>query len=400
MKNILILGGGFAGVISGLELRKRFTGDAVDITLIDRNSFHVFTSSLYEVATSEEPQKNIAIPYSQIFKDKVRIIEDEIELIDSGNRKVTLKNQGNLSWDYLLISLGSEPDYCNILGMEEHSIPLKRLSDAVKIKEEIDRICKKKIHQKEKVKLLIGGGGFSGTELAAEMANFRDRLAKKYRMANDFLEVTVIEAKDRLLCDLDMRVSKIAAKKLASYDIKLLFGSPVKEVAKNYIKIDSKGKYPFDILIWTGGIKASRVLKKSGFKTNLRGQIRVNGKLQVEGYDNIFACGDCAEYLDPKTSKPVPGLGQVAEEQGKVAGENIYRKVCNLELKDYHYKFYGYIIPLKGRFVIASLNFIHLNGFFAWVLQQIVFLRYLLRILPLSQAFKKWNRFERSLKQD
>ena len=397
MTSVVVLGGGFAGVTAALHLVKKIDKSKEAITLIDQNTFHLFTPALYEVATSEQPQKNIAIPFRSIFGNKLKVITNTIELIDLKNNKVVLKNKKSLPWDYMIITLGSQPAYFDIPGMEKHSISLKNLSDAVQIKNNIKKLCEQKLAQNQEINLVVAGGGFSGTELAAELTNYKNRLSKANPQFSNLIKITVIEEKDRLLTGLDEKVSSVAKKRLEKYGVNLVFNCQIKQVTQDFIEAVSGQKYPYDLLIWAGGVRASSVLAKCGFKTNTHGQVKVNQNLQVEGYKNIFAAGDCAEYLDPKTSKPVPGLGQIAIAQGKVAGENVYRQIHSQKLVDYHYKNYGYLVPLRARFVVASLNFVKFSGFPAWILQQLVFLRYLIKILPLYKAFKKWNKVQQSL---
>src|SRR6266403_1523790 len=137
MKNVVIIGGGFAGVAAGLELKKRLVGSDAEITLIDKNPYHLFTPSLYEVATSEVPQKNIAIPFDKIFEQGVKHIRGEVITVDPKANTLTLKDTTKVAFDYLIIALGSEPAYMGIPGLKQHSVAFKSLHDAVEIKNQI-----------------------------------------------------------------------------------------------------------------------------------------------------------------------------------------------------------------------------------------------------------------------
>lgn len=277
---------------------------------------------------------------------------------------------------------------------------MKSLTDAVRIKDAIEKLYRIRKPSNRKIRIVIGGGGFSGCELAAELTNYNDRLSKLHPQYQNPLEVTVIEGADRLLNSIDPKVSAIAQKRLEANNVDLLFNSLIKKVTKDEVQITSREMYPYDLLIWTGGIKANEMLTESDFNVNSQGQVKVNTKLKVASYENIFSAGDCAEFIDPNTKKPVSWLGQVAKDQGRIAAENVYRQINNLELKDYNPKNYGVLVPLKGRYVVAALNYINLAGLIGWLLQQLAFLRYLLGILPVHRAFKRWNKFERDLEQD
>jgi NADH dehydrogenase len=201
-----------------------------------------------------------------------------------------------------------------------------------------------------------------------------------------------------VLNELDAHVSEIAQKRLTSPSIHFAFGGHIQEVNDTEVITDNGKSYPYEIFVWTGGVEANHLAKDSGLNVNKRGQVIVDENLHVS--EGIFAAGDIAEYIDPQTKSAVPGVAQVAEDQGKVAGENIYRSATNQQLVPYHFAHWGYIVPLKGRFAAAELmNWLHFDGLLGWALQQIVFLRYLLTIMPFWKAFKKWNTFELELEQ-
>jgi NADH dehydrogenase len=394
-KHIVILGGGFAGVAAGMALKKQLQHLPIQVTLIDRNPYHLFTPSLYEVATSEEPQTNIAFPFTEIFDGSFSLMKNYVEKIDPEKQEVFLMGKDPIAYDYLILAAGSRPAYYNIPGLKEHAISFKSLPEAVTIKNKIKNSCCKEGVCKRKVYLVIGGGGFSGTELAAEFLTYKDRLAQQHGLAKDCLDITIIQGSDRLLKELDEHVSNIAQKRLDEPNIQIAFGGHIKEVTEKEVLTDDGKSYPYHILIWTGGVEANHIAKKSKLPINKRGQVIVNNFLQVQGYDNIFAAGDIAEFIDPKTKKPVPTVAQVAEEQGHTAGENIIHLLQKKSLQPYKFRQFGYVVPVRGHFAVAELmGGMHFDGIFGWLLQQAVFLRYLFGIMPWIKAMKKWNTFE------
>ena len=400
MKEIVVLGGGFAGVAACKYLSKKLNGEEVNITLIDKNSYHLFTPSLYEVATSEEPKKNIAIPFAEIFDTSIRFVKGNVSSIDYENNLIRFDNELNYSYDYLIIALGSVSEDFNTPGIKEYSLSLKSLEDSVKIRKEIESWYHKKVHEGKRINIVVGGGGFSGTELSAELVNYKKKLSRQYKTIEDLIKIIVIQGSSCLLKELDKKVSNLAQKRLEESGVNVVLGTHIKNVNQEHIETDNGKKYKYDIFIWTGGVKASRVLENSGFKVNGRGQVLVNEYMQIVNFKNIFAAGDIAEYGDPLTNKAVPGVAQIAEDEGRTAARNVYRSIKNKDLKAYKYEHAGYIVPLKGRFAAADLTFVKTAGFWGWCLQQLVFLRYLLRILPVKKAFKRWNKFEMYLMEN
>ncbi len=409
MKHIVILGGGFAGIAATLEIIKQLSPKEAKVTLIDKNPFHLFTPSLYEVATSEEPRGNIAIPFTEIFGKRIEIIQGEVEKIDRVKQTVHYSSSEaqaesriddrTISYDYLLVALGSEPAYFHIQGLKENSVALKSIKEAVMIRDKILSMCCREGECNKKVHIIIGGGGFSGTELAAELLTYKDKIAKQHHLDPMCLQITIVQGSDRLLKELDPHVSIIAEKRLKEPNVTFAFGGHISKVNKTSVFTDDNKVYPYDLLIWTGGVQANTLAWESNLPTNKRGQVIVNNFLQVQGERNIFAAGDIAQYQDVKTQTFAPTVAQVAEEEGKAAGENISRLITNKTLKPYRYRHFGYVVPLRSKYAAAELGILHIDGFFGWIVQQLVFLRYLLTILPSWKALRRWNIFELELEQ-
>src|SRR6185369_4650833 len=207
MKQIVIIGGGFAGVAAGLQLKKSLGSNDAEITLVDKNPYHLFTPSLYEVATSEVPQKNIAIPFDKIFEHGVKRVRGEVTSIDPKTNTLILTDKTTIAFDYLVIALGSEPAYMGIPGLKENSVAFKWLRDAVTIKNQIKNMCCKEGKCDRKVQVIIGGGGFAGTELAAELLSYKDKIAVQNGLDKDCLDLTIIQGSDKLLKELNKHVS-------------------------------------------------------------------------------------------------------------------------------------------------------------------------------------------------
>lgn len=356
MKNIVILGGGFAGVRTALTLKNKIKKQDFHAILIDKNSFHTFTPSLYEVATGEESGKNVVIPFKTILADSLEFIQGEVEKIDTTAQEVLLDKNREYSYDFLILALGSETADFGIHGIKEYGIPLKTLEDAMKIKKAL--IDAKKI--------VIGGGGFSGTELACELATNRGHL-----------DITLIQGAPVLLEELGDKVSQLAKKRLEKGNVHLVLGKRIKKVTKENVEIETGETFPYDLFVWTGGVRSN----------NLLGKIEVDETLAVKNLKNVFAIGDCV----------FPGVALRAEQMGEVVAKNILRLIEGEHLLSYKYYHMGYIVPLGGRFATFVIGKYHISGIIAYILQQLVFLRYLLMIVPFIEAFRRFIKFEKDL---
>jgi NADH:quinone reductase (non-electrogenic) len=394
-KHIVVIGGGFAGIAAILKLRRHLDGIPVKITLIDKNTFHLFTPSLYEVATSEEPRKNVAIPFSKIFFRGIEMVHTAVKTIDATTNTIIFNNKETLTYDYLIIAAGSQPAYMGIPGLEKYSTGFKTIQDALEIKKKIKNLCCKDGKCNRKVQCVIGGGGFAGTELAAELLTYKDRIAVQNGLDKNCLQLTIIQGSDHLLKELDPKVSRIAEKRLDEPNVSFAFGGHIKEVTKDKVLTDNGKSYPYEILIWTGGVIPSSLAQQSSLPVTHRGGLIVNNFMQVKGFETIFAAGDVAAYVDPFTGRPAPNVAQIAEEQGAIAGENVANLIKNNGIKPYRFRHWGYVVPLKGYYGVAELVYhIRLVGFTGWILQQLVLLRYLLGIMSLVRAFERFDTFE------
>jgi NADH dehydrogenase len=394
-KHVVVVGGGFAGIAAILRLKRHQYDTPIKITLIDKNTFHLFTPSLYEVATSEEPRKNVAIPFTKIFFKGVDMIHTAVTTIDPTINTLTFANKETLTYDYLILTAGSQPAFMGIPGLEKYSTGFKTLQDALSIKKQIRDLCCKDGKCNRKVQAVIGGGGFAGTELAAELLTYKDRIAIQNGLDKDCLEITIIQGSDKLLKELDPRVSNLAEKRLDEPNVHFAFGGHIKEVTKTEVLTDNGKSFPYEILIWTGGVQPNSLAKANNLPVTHRGGIMVNNFLQMKGFDTIFAAGDIAAYVDPFTDRPAPNVAQVAEEQGATAGENVAHLIKNEGIEPYRFQHWGYVVPLKGYFAVAELSYnIHLQGFAGWILQQLVLLRYLIGIMPWHRALDRFDTFE------
>lgn len=380
MTRVVVLGGGFAGVFAAKKILKKTKRFEVHVTLIDKNSYHLFTPSLYEVATAEEPRSNICIPFHEILKG-AEIIKDEVQRIEIDRKKVHLKSQ-KIEYDYLIIALGSESAYYGIPGLEENSIAFKTLNEACLIRNTIKTKYQEKKKLGQALAIAVVGGGPTGVELSTELSKLKERLGGN-------IEINIFQGGNILLKRVNSKVSEIAGKRLEKAGVNVNLNSRLKKVSANSLQFDNGKIYPFDVLIWTGGVKPNSIVQNSGLPVNEEGRLDVDEFLRVKGYGNIFAIGDIAGET--------PEVAQVAHEEGTDAGENIVRTIRGEKLITHKYKLLGYLIPLYGRYVLVNIQGLIFGGFLGFIFQQLVFFRYLLMILPPWKAFKRWNRFEENL---
>lgn len=392
-KKIVIIGAGFGGLSAALELGKLQTaakkkkGENIDILVIDKNDYQLFTPELYEIASAakeyenEEDLKKVVCLNARLAlaQKSVGFFHATVEKIDT-ERKCVITSNGEKEYDYLLISPGSEPFYFNIPGIKEHSIPLKWIDDAVRIRSTIFDTLK----EKKSIDVLICGGGPAGVELAAELAHM-----SKMHPENGIARVTIVDRNSSVLSMLHPRAQKKAMNRLHALGVHMKMGYTITKAEKNAIFSEKEEKLEGDLIVWAGGIKAHSVLEKTGLALTARGQIAVKETLQSKENPEIFVVGDSAEIL--YDSVPVPQTAHEAIHQGPLAARNIYALIQKKSIEKYVLKNEGFVVTLGGKNGLVALpnNWVF-SGKIGWFLRKYVDFRHFRSVLPFMQACSLW----------
>lgn len=415
MTNILILGAGFGGIGAALKLEKKLKSSKdLKITLIDRSNFHLFTPSLYEVATiygliednfAKYLRGSVAIPINEILENKkVDFIQAEIKEINLKEKFVLTGGEAKLDFDYLIIALGGETEFYGIPGIQDYAFNFKSIEDAIavyrKIREIYDSYQK---GERDNIKINIIGGGFTGVELSAELGCCVGNIIEDCNLDKKCTMINLIEAGPTILPAVSEKARKKIENRLKTEMVQIQTNSPVSEVGSNYIKIKDKAELiKSDLTIWAGGIRSSKLLENLGpsptgqsdglgLKLTKKGSIEVNGFLQVKNSDGsindkIFAIGDNATFIDPSNQKPVPAMAYTAYDQSLIVAKNIVDHLNNHKLSLYKPFYDIWIAPVGGKWAYFYYKGLNITGFIGYLLKQAVDLRHFLRILPLNKA--------------
>lgn len=391
-KKIIIAGGSFAGLSVALELCK-FKNP---LTLITNNPNHTFYADLYRMAThpinnlkslDDCIKSNLTMPLDIILEGKgVDLVADTIQKIDLITKELELEKLGNIKFDYLVLALGAKSNYYNIEGAKNFSTPFKSILDALKIREDIEKL----ILKKEQIRIVISGGGFTGVELAGALAEYIKKL--KLRLKKDpKVEISILEASARILLGMPAWCNEEANKKLRSLNIKLLLNHQVFEVLKDYVICKDQTKVSFDYLIWTTGIVG--VLEKENIKgitLSKNNKIKVKQDLSIEGYPNIFCLGDLSEFEDKEKNILVPSTAWAAIAQGKIVAKNISRRFESKPTLEYNPQKPVFVVPIGEYYGLSNAFDLKIIGISGWILKRVVALKYFLSVLPFFKALNFW----------
>lgn len=404
MKRIVILGAGFGGLRAAIVLGKKsreLHRRGYQITLIDRNRYHTYTPLLYEISTTSKETANYldlksvtAYPVEGVLLGaSIEFIEGEVKDIDLTNRKIHLDSK-ELDYEYLILALGAETNFFDIPGLKENAMELKSLLDAIKIRDAVwEKI--ESTESNEMVDIVIGGAGSTGVELAGEIQEWISQMRKEgYRCKTS---VTLIDGAPTILNGFEPKIVKRATARLRGLGTNILTGERVVKVESGKAYLASDKIVSYNILIWTGGVKANSVAEKLPLKMEKQGRVAAmrdllciseNPKLELG--NKVFAIGDIVCVHD-SDGNPVPMVARAAISQGTVAAKNIISEIKGENLsRKYNPMKYPYIIPVGGKYAIAKIGPLITCGFSGWILKGLVELNYLFSILPNVRAFRIW----------
>ncbi len=412
MTKIVILGGGFGGIRCALDCVKKFKGGAT-VTLVDRNAYHTFTPALYEVASAYQPtddpfalelRRAVAILYKDIFEGKkIDFIQAEITSVDLIASCVIFDGGSRLDFDYLVLALGGQTADFGISGVREYVYKFKTTDDAVALHNKLETSFRAVAQGKASspIKFLVIGAGFTGIELVAELMTCARKLSRCYGLNSRSFSTVIFEAGPIILPMVKETERKKIMARLTDLGVVVMTNSTVESVLSDSVKLKTGQTVTGAAVVWTAGVQAT------GLPTTIRGlpvtghgKIIVDKNLRValpagrqENSEGIFALGDCIEFVDSKTQKPIPGLAYIAQAQGRLVAENLYRLACQKKLYQYIPDYNNWVTPVGGKFAIAHLGGLgSYSGFWGWMIRVFVDFHYFFSILSLSKTLKLFGR--------
>lgn len=402
-ERVVVIGGGFAGVAACLGLLR--SKQSIFITLIDKNMHHAYHPDYYEIASAItrelknanaadllDLKQTAAIPFFKIFGKykNIEILKDEATDIDFKKTFVKTKNGHELFYDSLIIAAGSKTSFYNIKNLNAFVFEFKTIDDALNIRNNLHEIFANK-PKKENIKIIIGGGGFSGCELAAEIALYIKFLYKIYGRPRKSAEIEIIEASENILDGVNIWTRKKAVGRLKKLGVKISPNLKIQKIEERELIFENKKTTNFDMLIWTAGVEAESISKlfSKEIVHEKKFCLITDGYLNIRGMKNVFAAGDIAYALDEKNF-PVKMTAQTAISEGRYIAKTIKKRLEGKNIAPYKPKQSKFIIPLGGKYAIADLGFIKFSGILAWCLKSVVTLKYFLSILPISKAIILW----------
>lgn len=370
--DIVILGAGYGGLSCVTRLSRKFRREpGVRIHLVDRHTYHLLETRLHERAVREA---EVTVPLSRFLAKRNNVtfhlgevthigLDDRFVELDFGKTQTSTAQPRRIRYDYLVIALGSKTNFYQIPGLEEHAFQLKELEDSERIRDHTEQMFAiaasetNRNRRKEFLRFVIGGGGLTGVELATELAERFDALSEQYHLDPSEPEMVLVELSDRILPSLDGKQVARSVEAMQAMGIQIHTGTRVKgmreEDGRLFVLRDPGDPIPTRTMVWTGGIRISDLIRRSGAETGPQGRVVVNEYLQVKHYPEVFAIGDNALAKHPGSEQAVPTAAQFALQQGYLTADNLRRLLDDRPLRRYTPKVLGEIVSLGKHLAVG-----------------------------------------------
>ena len=344
---VLILGGGFGGLFTALEL-----AGSADVTLVTDADHFLFTPMLYEYVSGEVEAWHIAPRYNELLDDNVRLVQSAVTGVDLKSQSVFLANQQTLNYDVLILALGGITNYVGVEGAEEFSMPFRKLQHADDLRAlmvaSLDRIPPDMPPQdvRRELTFAVVGAGASGCELSTKMADLLNDAFKRRALQGE-PRVLLIELSDRVVPGMGDQIREFVDDALHQSRVEVHTQTRVVKVTRDGITFEHEGNeesLKTAAVVWTGGVKMNPVIEHLDAAKNKRGLLIVKPTLQLSHHVNVFALGDVAFY--PDATPTLAGTAQLAFQQASLAGSNIKAYLEGKEMKTKHFEELGEAISL------------------------------------------------------
>ncbi len=383
---IVILGGGFGGLYSALHFDKTIAADpTVEVTLVSRENFLLFTPMLHEVAAGDLDLSDIVSPLRQMLKN-VRFLQADVDSIDLETRQVCLvygvhRERRVLTYDHLVIALGSETNFFKLPGVEERALTMKSLGDAFILRNqalgmlETARLTEDPFAQRAMLTFVVAGGGFAGVETVGALNDFaREAISYYPALAGTEPRVVLVHPNSVILPELNEGLGRYAQAKLASRKVEIRTETRVMSFSDFGVELSSGETLATQTLIWTADVTPPEVLQTLPLKKE-RGRVVVNEMLEVPGFPGVWAIGDCAWIPNANTGKPHPPTARHASRQAVGCAKNVVAAIRgSVQKAPFRFTTLGQLATIGHRAGVAEILGLRLSGFVAWCLWRTIYL--------------------------
>ena len=370
--HVVIIGAGFGGLNVARQLRNA----PVQITLIDKQNYHLFQPLLYQVAIAGLLPSQIAYPLRTIFRDQKNLTFQlgEVTGINFEARYVSM-NGSVIAYDYLVIAVGAETNFFGMDSIEQDGFEVKDIQKAVRTRNHLLRMFEQASREADGEKrramltFVVVGGGPTGVETAGALAELINHvMVKDFSHLNlNEARVILLEANNHLITPYPHELRHATFHLLRREQVEILLNTKLANFNGQTVTLGDGRQIATYTLIWTAGIRAAPILESLEVERAGAGRVRVNSTLQLPQHPEVFVVGDAA-YLLNGEGQPLPMLSTVAIQQGKVTAQNIWRIISGKQPEQFYYKDLGLLATIGRNAAVARIWGMSFSGFIAWVI--------------------------------
>ena len=406
LPQVVIIGGGFAGLAAARQLERA----ACDVTIIDRHNHHVFQPLLYQVATAGLSPGDIASPIRWILRKqpRLRVLLGTVERIDTAARQVWMDGQDAVPYDYLIAAAGATDSYFGRDDWGAVAPGLKTLDDALTIRRRLLLAFEQAERQPDAVlqrrllTFVIIGGGPTGVEMAGALAEIARQALRSEFDAIDpaSARIVLIEAGPSILPAFPPGLRASAKRALLKLGVEVREGAAVTQVADGAVALGAE-RIAAHTILWAAGVAAAPIGRDLGPDLDRAGRVNVAPDLSAPGHAGVFVAGDLANFPH-QTGKPLPGVAQVAKQQGTHAARNVARLIRGEATRPFRYFDPGNMATIGRANAIADFGWLQVSGFTGWLLWLFVHILFLIgfrnRLSVLLQWAAAYLTYQRSVR--
>ena len=368
---VVIAGAGFGGLTCARALKNA----PVDVLIVDRNNYHLFTPLLYQVASALLDPGEIARPVRALIRPYSNIEFRQAEVTGADfDRRILTSDRGPIAYDYLVLATGSQSDFFGNASLAQHAFGLKDLDEGLALRNrvlsqfEASRWVSDAQKRRAMLTFAVVGAGPTGVELAGALSELiRLVLRKDYRDL-DLGEgrVLLLEAAAAPLGTFQPSLREAARRSLEKKHVELMLGAKVESVTDQSITLAGGQEIAAGTIIWTAGVRASVLGQALGVQLGRQSRMKVEPTLQLTGHPVVFVVGDLAGATD--RGAPLPMLIPVAMQEGRHVAATISELVANGGARAFRYKDPGIMATIGRNSAVAELGVVHLSGFLGWLM--------------------------------
>ncbi len=394
LPQVVIIGGGFGGLAAARQLKRV----ACEVTIIDRHNHHVFQPLLYQVATAGLSPGDIASPIRWILRKQpqLRVLLGTVERIDTAARQVWMDGHDAVPYDFLIVAAGATHSY---FGHDEWSAVapgLKTLDDALAIRrrlllafEEAEREHDP-ARQRTLLTFVVIGGGPTGVELAGALAEIARQALRSEFDAIDpaSARILLVEAGPSILPAFPEGLRASARRALRRLGVEVREGLAVSQVEDGAVAIGDE-RIEAHTVLWAAGVSAAPIGRDLGPGLDRAGRVPVAADLTAPGHAGVFVVGDLASFSH-QTGQPLPGVAQVAKQQGTHAARNVARLIRGESTRPFRYFDPGNMATIGRANAIADFGFLRVSGFMGWLMWLFVHILFLIGFRSRLSVLLQW----------